>query len=141
MRLEFKRLGPGDHSVFDHVAEDVFDEPIRPDRLASYLADPCHHMIVAIDADKVVAQVAAVMYRHPDKPAELFIDEVGVTPALRQQGIARRLLDEMLALGKAIGCKEAWVCTEHENHAARRLYEAYGVAAQPFVMYTYKLGG
>jgi ribosomal protein S18 acetylase RimI-like enzyme len=139
MQLEIKKLGAGDEAILDRVAEDVFDEPIRPDRLAAYLADPRHHLLVAIEAGRVVGQVAAVLYRHPDKAPELFIDEVGVTPALRQRGIARRLLDEMLALGKALGCEEAWVCTAHGNIAARRLYDSCGVPAEPFVMYTFKL--
>jgi hypothetical protein len=34
-------------------------------------------------------------------PTEVRSDEIGVTAALRHRGIGRRLLDEMLALGKA----------------------------------------
>ena len=64
-------------------------------------------MLVALRAGEVVAQVAAVIHRHPDKPTELYIDEVGVTPALQRQGIARAMLEQMLALGKALGCAEA----------------------------------
>jgi len=101
MQLEIKTLTAADRAILDRVAEDVFDEPIRPERLAAYLADPGHHMIVAIEGGQVVGQVAAVMHRHPDKAPELFIDEIGVTAALRHRGIGRRLLDEMLALGKA----------------------------------------
>ena len=139
MQLEIKTLTAADRAILDRVAEEVFDEPIRPERLAAYLADPGHHMIVAIEGGQVVGQVAAVMHRHPDKAPELFIDEIGVTAALRHRGIGRRLLDEMLALGKALGCGQAWVGTEHDNGPARRLYESYGVPAEPFVMYTFKL--
>jgi GNAT superfamily N-acetyltransferase len=104
---EIRWLTSADESVLDRVAPDVFDEPIDPIRRAAYLADPRHHMAVAIMDGEVVAQVAGVVYRHPDKTAELFIDEVGVTPALRRRGIARALLNEMLARGKALGCGEA----------------------------------
>jgi ribosomal protein S18 acetylase RimI-like enzyme len=51
-----------------------------------------------------VAQVAAVVHRHPDKVTELYIDEVGVAPAWRRQRLARRMLDEMMAIGRAEGC-------------------------------------
>ena len=88
---------------------------------------------------EVVGQVAAVVHRYPDKPTELYIDEVGVTPALWRQGIARRMLDEMFALGKALGCEEAWVGTEPNNGPARGLYESRGARAEPFIMYAYKL--
>jgi aminoglycoside 6'-N-acetyltransferase I len=139
MELEIRRVKPGDEPVFDRVAEAVFDEPIDPGRLAAYLAEPGHHMLVGLHAGEVVAQVAAVIHRHPDKPTELYIDEVGVTPALQRHGIARRMLDEMFALGKALGCEEAWVGTETDNGPARRLYESRGAVADPFILYLFKL--
>ncbi|WP_318013572.1 GNAT family N-acetyltransferase [Mesorhizobium sp. CO1-1-4] len=46
------------------------------------------------------------MHRHPDKPTELYIDEVGVSPAFQRQGIARKMLDAMFALGREHGCEE-----------------------------------
>jgi ribosomal protein S18 acetylase RimI-like enzyme len=137
--LEIRQVKPGDEALFDRVAVDVFDEPIDAGRLAAYLAEPGHHMLIALYAGEVVAQIAAVIHRHPDKPTELYIDEVGVTPALQRQGIARRMVAEMLALGKALGCEEAWVGTESDNAAARGLYESHGAAGEPFVMYEYEL--
>ena len=139
MQVEIRRVRPGDAALFDRVAPDVFDEPIDAARLAAYLQEPNHHMLIAMRDGEVVGQCAGVVYRHPDKPAELFIDEVGVTPALHRQGIARRMLDAMLALGKTLGCEEAWVGTEPDNGPARGLYESYGVEAEPFVMYLVKL--
>ena len=91
----------------------------------------------------IVGQVAAVVHRHPDKPTELYIDEVGVADGYRRRGIARRMLATMLAHGKAIGCEEAWVGTEPDNLPARGLYEqrrrADDNAAEEFVMYVFKL--
>ena len=129
MDLEIRQVKPGDVGLFDRVADAVFDER----------AEPGHHMLVALRAGEVVAQVAAVIHRHPDKPTELYIDEVGVTPALQRQGIARAMLEQMLALGKALGCAEAWVGTETDNGPARGLYESRGAAAEPFVLYLFKL--
>jgi aminoglycoside 6'-N-acetyltransferase I len=139
MQIDIKQLKSGDEAILDRVAAEVFDEPIDAARLAAYLADLRHHLFVAVTNGEVVGQVAAVMVRHPDKPAELFIDEVGVAPAWRRKGIARKLLDEMLALGKALGCEEAWVGTEMDNLPARALYESYGVPGGRFVMYTFDL--
>ena len=139
MAIELKRLGPQDAAVLDRVEPDVFDEPVDVKRLAAYLTEPNHFMIVAIADGVVVGQCAAVIHRHPDKVTELYIDEVGVAESSRQQGIAKRMLDEMFALGKSLGCKEAWVGTEHDNGAARRLYESRGAKAEPFVMYLYEL--
>jgi aminoglycoside 6'-N-acetyltransferase I len=99
-------------------------------------------MIVALVDAVVVGQCAAVIHRHPDKVSELYIDEVGVSPAYQRQGIARKMLDAMFALGKENGCGEAWVGTEPDNVAARALYESRSEGhgpAEAFVMYLYEL--
>ncbi len=48
----------------------------------------------------------------------------------------------MFALGKSLGCEEAWVGTEPDNVAARALYESRkepSESAETFVMYVYQL--
>jgi ribosomal protein S18 acetylase RimI-like enzyme len=142
-QIEFKLLKSGDATSLGRVAEEVFDAPIDAIRLSAYLLQPGHHMIVAMHEDIVVGQTAAVVHRHPDKPTELYIDEVGVAVGYRRQGIARRMLELMLVYGKAIGCEEAWVGTEPDNLPARSLYERQrqsgDAGAEPFVMYVYRL--
>ena len=142
MTVSIRRLEAGDDALVMRVAEDVFDEPVRPDRLAAYLSQPGHFMVVALADGAVVGQCAAVIHRHPDKVAELYIDEVGVSPAFQRQGIARKMLDAMFAIGRENGCEEAWVGTEPDNLPARALYESrrepHG-EAESFVMYVYKL--
>lgn len=133
--VTIKRVLASDADLFDRVAADVFDEPVVPARLAAYLATPGHLMIVAVKDDEIVGQTAAVIHRHPDKATELYIDEVGVTPSLHRQGIARRMLTEMLAWGQELGCGESWVGTETDNVPARGLYEGFGAKAELFVMY------
>ena len=142
MNVEIRRLYAGDDALVKRIAEDVFDEPIQADTLAAYLASPGHFMIVALADGIVVGQCAAVIHRHPDKVSELYIDEVGVSPAFQRQGIARQMLDAMFALGREQGCGEAWVGTELDNVAARALYESRREAhgpAEAFVMYVYEL--
>lgn len=140
MPVEIRRVSPADAILFERVAEEVFDAPVDSRRLAAYLAQPGHLMIVALRDGLVVGQTAAVIHRHPDKPTELYVDEVGVTPGLHRQGIARRMLQAMFALGRELGCEEAWVGTEIDNLPARRLYETQGRSeSDTFVMYVYEL--
>jgi ribosomal protein S18 acetylase RimI-like enzyme len=139
MEVEVRLLTSADAAVFDHVAPEVFDEPVDAERVVAYLAEPGHFMLVGLVGGEVVAQVAAVIHRHPDKATELYIDEVGVAPDYQRQGLARRMLVEMFQIGRAHGCEEAWVGTEQDNAPARRLYETRGSEAEPFVMYVYKL--
>lgn len=133
-------LKSDDAGLLDVVHEDVFDEPVRPDRLAAYLQDPSNLLMIAIHDGMVIAQVAAVIHRHPDKATELYIDEVAVAEPWRRQGLASEMLRRMFAHGKMLGCEEAWLGTEPDNEAARKLYEGLqGEPAETFVMYLYRL--
>jgi ribosomal protein S18 acetylase RimI-like enzyme len=138
MTVDIRRIGPNDAEVLDRVAEDVFDQDIDPARVAAYLAEPNHLMVLAVASGEVVGQTRGVVHRHPDLPTELYIDNLGVTPGRRREGIATRLLDELAAWGKEKGCEEAWVGTEVDNEAARALYDARGSEAETFVMYVYE---
>jgi len=139
MEVEIRRVAAADEAIFERVEADLLDVPIVPARLAAYLRELSHHMIVALHDGNIVGQVAAVIHRHPDKPTELYIDEVGVAPAFQRQGIARKMLDAMFALGRELGCEEAWVGTEPDNLPARRLYEGFDAEAESFVMYAYEI--
>jgi aminoglycoside 6'-N-acetyltransferase I len=121
------------------IAEGVFDGEISARRLAAYLDAPGHLMIVAVCAKQVIGQVAAYVHRHPDQASDVYIDNLGVTPPFQRRGVARRLVDEVLAWARTLGCHQAWIVTDTENSAARALYEGRGAAAEPIVMFSYKL--
>ncbi len=139
--IAVKLLSANDAPVFDRVAEDVFDDPIRTDLAIEFLSDPRHHIVVALDGGIVVGMASAVHYVHPDKPAQLFIDEVGVAPSHQRQGIASELLARLLAHGRDLGCTEAWVAADEDNGPARALYAHVGGQEEPVraVIYTFPL--
>ena len=135
-------LGPGDSAVLEHVTEGVFDNAVDPRWTAEFLADSRHHLAVAVADGQVVGMASAVHYIHPDKPPELWINEVGVAPTHRGLGIGRRLLDALFERGRSLGCRQAWVATGPANVAARRLYAAAAgkESPEPFVMVEFELG-
>ena len=144
MAVDIKLLGPQDAGVLRHVAPDVFDDPINMRRAEEFLADPRHHLVVAVDDGLVVGFVSAVHYLHPDKPfPELWINEVSVTTTHRGRGLGTRLLRAMFAVARGLGCTEAWVLTDRANTAAMRLYAAAGSTEPPSdsVMFTFRLDG
>jgi ribosomal protein S18 acetylase RimI-like enzyme len=126
MSADIRRLTGADRALLGRVADDVFDHAVNPALAAEFLDDPRHHLVVAVDGDAVVGFVSAVHYVHPDKPAELWINEVGVAPTHQGRGIAKALLTEMLAVGRDLDCREAWVLTNRSNTAAMRLYASCG---------------
>jgi aminoglycoside 6'-N-acetyltransferase I len=140
--VEVVLLGPGDEAVLRNVAPDVFDFPIQDTLAAEFLADPRHHIAVAVDRGTVVGFASAVHYLHPDKPAELWINEVGVAGTHRRRGLARRILHALLERGGELGCREAWVLADRGNEPALRLYGSVGGlrARDDVMMFTFRIG-
>ncbi|MBL8329703.1 MAG: GNAT family N-acetyltransferase [Rubrivivax sp.] len=133
-------LGATEHALLEDVAPDVFDA--APSRALSkeFLGDPRHHLAVAIaENGSVVGMASGVHYVHPDKPPQMFINEVGVAPAYEGQGLGRRLLAVLLERASELGCTEAWTATEPDNARAQALYAKAGglKVPTPFVMFTF----
>lgn len=128
--LAVRRMQPADLPLV-LAAGDLFDDAPRPDMAARFLAHPDHHLFAAIVDGQLIGFVSAVAYLHPDKPVELWINEVGVRDDFQRRGIGRRLLQAMLAHGRVLGCGSAWVLTNSGNRAAHRLYAACGGEATP----------
>jgi hypothetical protein len=82
--IEIRLLQPGDAALLDQVAPDVFDHPVDQRWSVEFFSDPRHHLVVALDEKLVVGFASAVHYVHPDKPPELFINEVGVAPSYQR---------------------------------------------------------
>jgi ribosomal protein S18 acetylase RimI-like enzyme len=124
--IEIRLLGQHDAAVLERVADDVFDHAIDARWTREFFDDDRHHIVVALDGDLVVGFASAVHYVHPDKPPELWINEVGVAPSHHRRGIGKQIMAAILAHGRSLGCREAWVGTEESNLAARALYGAAG---------------
>ncbi len=84
---------------------------------------------------------SAVHYVHPDKPPELWVNEVGVATMHHRRGVATSLLRALFDRGRALGCAEAWVLTDDDNGPARRLHAGVGgtEAAERPVCVTFRL--
>jgi ribosomal protein S18 acetylase RimI-like enzyme len=139
--MRIRVLGPGDGPVLANVAPGVFDNAIDARWTAEFLADPRHHLAVALDGDQVVGMASGVHYVHPDKPPELWVNEIAVAPTHRRRGIGRQLLEALFERGRLLGCRQAWVATAPTNTAARRLYASGGgkESPEPFVMVEFRL--
>jgi ribosomal protein S18 acetylase RimI-like enzyme len=138
-----RMLADGDRALLGRAAPGVFDRAVDPALADAFLADPRHHIAAAIDGAEVVGFVSGVDYWHPDKPRELFINEVSVARAYRRRGVGVRLMRTMLDHARALGCRNAWVLTERDNPAANGLYRRTGGAATDTwqAMYEYDLAG
>jgi ribosomal protein S18 acetylase RimI-like enzyme len=126
MAIEIRVLHSGDESVLLNVAPEVFDNPIDPELTREFLGDSRHHIAVAIDDGLVVGFASGVHYIHPDKPPELWINEVGLAPTHRRRGLGNDVLRALFEAGRAQNCTVAWVLTYRNNVAAMALYASVG---------------
>jgi ribosomal protein S18 acetylase RimI-like enzyme len=124
--VEIRILTVPDAPLLATVADNVFDNIVIPELASTFLADPRHHIAAGIDKGTIIGFASGVDYIHPDKPAELWINEVGVAPTHQGRGIGKAILTCLLEHGVSIGCRTAWVLTEAGNTPARALYVAAG---------------
>ena len=139
--LEIKIATIDDLDTICSASTEIFDNEVIPEITEEFLRDPRHHIALALVKDEIVGMTSAFHYIHPDKQPEMFINEAGVAPSFRNQGIGRRLVQAMCEHAKTLGCKSAWLGTETENLAARKAYEAAGgkLSEEPFVMYEFEI--
>jgi ribosomal protein S18 acetylase RimI-like enzyme len=141
MTFETRILDSSNQAVLVNVAPDVFDNVLDPRLVDEFLSDNRHHLAVAIDEGQVIGFASGVHYVHPDKPPELWINEVGVAPSHQGHGVGKAVIRALLQHGERLGCGQAWVLTDDANTAAMKLYASLGgkVEPVPSVMFTFTL--
>ena len=129
--LSARLLTPADLPALLAAPPGLFDDPVRPDSATAFLADPRHHLAAVFDHGLIAGFASGVDYLHPDKPRELWINEVGVRDEYQRRGLGKAVVTCLLGHGRTLGCPVAWVLTETGNAAARRLYAACGGTETP----------
>jgi aminoglycoside 6'-N-acetyltransferase I len=131
------RITPENTRLLDTIAEDVFDHDIDPVSLEDYATAPDHVLIVAVSDGVVIGQARGVLHRQPDSAADLYVDNLGVAPARQREGAATRLVEALIAWGRARStCRSVWLATEHDNAEGKAFYDAAGFVAQSVVYYS-----
>jgi ribosomal protein S18 acetylase RimI-like enzyme len=134
-------LSKANSACLGQVAPEVFDNPINSKHLDDFLDDPRHIMLVALEDGLVVGMASGVEYFHPDKPPQLWINEVSVSPAYQRRGIGRKLTGTLVEAARKRGCVSVWLGTAVDNAAAQACFgSVQDVAApQPFLLYEWNL--
>lgn len=125
--------------LLNSIAEDVFDKEIDSDFLSDYVKEKNHIMLIALKNNIVVGQVSSVIHRHIDKPMELYIGNLGVTPSCQRQGIATKLVGNVLAIAKKVGCGEIWMAIEPKNQQAEYFYASLNYSTQKALIFEGRL--
>ena len=139
MAIEIILVDRGQEHLLETVADGVFDNQVKPGSLTAFLNDHRHCLVIAVKKERVIGMATGVIYIHPDKIDEMWINEVAVAKAYRRQGIASKMLKRLFVHAKANGCSEAWVATEIDNKAGRGLYRKVKGAEEHVIMYSFDL--
>lgn len=138
--MEIVRLSSANSGLLANVAADVFDAPVQHRFLEAFVNDARHVMFVAVESGQVVGMGSAVEYFHPDKPPQLWINEVGVAAAFQRRGIGRAIVEALVNEAKSRGCVFAWLGTAHDNVAGQACFSSVKdvSAPQPFLLYEWE---
>ncbi len=98
--MKIIRIDQNNFTLLYSVAADVFDEEIDVDFLSRYVREENHIMLVALHENTIIAQVLSIIHKHPDKPTELYVDDLGVAPEFQREGIATLMMKQLFALRK-----------------------------------------
>lgn len=135
MPVEIVQLTESNTELLNQLDADIFDESIKAERLAAVVKESNHILLVAVLDELVIGQVLAMIHKHPDKPTELYIDDLAVSESVQRRGIATRLLEKLFILGQEMGCEEVWVATEPENEPAKKFYGSLDLAIRDVVVF------
>ena len=122
--VKVERLGPGDEDRLADAAPGVFDNAVDPDLAGRFLAGGHNVLVAAFEGKRSVGFASGLIYLHPDKPLHLWVNEVGVAPAYRRQGIGKRLMQAMRRVAAEEGCSECWLLAAPDDAAANALYRS-----------------
>ena len=120
---------------------DAFDSEVVAAWTAAFLDDPGHHLILAYVDGEPAGFVSATEVLHPDKPPQLFLNEIGVAAPHQRRGAATALIEALKVIGRKRGCTSMWVLTDEGNAAAMALYRMTGGSwdGAQTVMFEYEL--
>lgn len=62
---------------------------------------------------------------------DIYVQDVAVDPAHRRNGIAERLIGELIERSHGLSVRRIWLTSEHENSAAIRVWERLGFTNRP----------
>ncbi len=139
--IGLQQIDSANATLLQNIAPDVFDNAIEAAYLKQFLDDPRHFLIVALCENTVIGMGSAFEYFHPDKPPQLFINEIGVAPDYRQRGIGRRLVESLIEVAEKRGCVYAWLGTEADNVSGNACFSSVPEVEdpQPFLLYEWEL--
>lgn len=95
---------------------------LSEERFTGYVDDAAHHVLVALDGDRIVGY--AILVGHGGDPTEL--SKLYVLPDRHGGPVAAELMRQALDWATATGAKSVWLGVNRKNERAQRFYRKHG---------------
>lgn len=125
MGIEIRELQDGDIDALAKIEEEAFSMPWSAESFKSLLDHPYCHYLVALAEGQVAGCCG-----YTDSFHEADIDNVVVAERFRNQGIAQRMLEKLIASGEADGIEAFTLEVRASNAAAIHIYEKFGFKSE-----------
>lgn len=92
------------------------------------IIDPDHRMTCRLAWDDGAPVGFAIHHQHCSTwvPGDdLYLEDLFVAPTARGKGIGRALIEDLIDIGRRKGCFRLYWNTNHDNAAARKLYDQF----------------
>ncbi len=104
-----------------------------PDWIARVSLESNHATLVETSGDALIGFVDAFSTVAADGVLRWEVDLLGVHPAWRGRGVARRLVQRAVEVGRERGAQRARALVRIDNVASLRVFERCGFAAEPTI--------
>lgn len=123
-QIRYEYINQFNQHLLHHVMEDVFDYPINSNHLRRFMNDNKHHLICAFNhKNQVIGFVSFVEIYHPDKPTQIFVNELSVSESYQRMKIGTHLMNQVFEYAKE-HAYYVWVATELDNKEAISFYHS-----------------
>ena len=123
-RIRYRTAAPEDGKVLHTLVED--GGILELNSCYSYVL-MCDHFAATTMIAEVLGEARGFVtaYRPPSHPDTVFVWQIGVHPSLRGRGVARGLLDALVARPACRGVRYLEATVTPSNTASRRLFQSF----------------
>jgi ribosomal protein S18 acetylase RimI-like enzyme len=90
------------------------------------LEDSKYGGFAAVEGDKMAGYIRTELGKQA-----LIVDDLWVSPEYRKQGLAKRLMNKAIEIGKSAGKNRVALTVARSNEGAKKLYETLGFSEVP----------
>ena len=109
-----------------------------PEKLQAVADDPNAHLFLIREGDEIVATATLCVCHTPESTIG-FVETVVVAPECRGKGYGRKIMEDVIAKAKDLGCDKLQLTSKPSRVAANELYKKLGFSLKETNCYKLEL--